>query len=311
MEGESAEDPTLFPAKVGERLRSAREAQGLDLAEIANRTRIPQRHLEAIEKGDYVGLPSVTYAMGFAKAYARAVGVDEVAIARDVRGELGNYERPPAPQEYPLDDPNRVPSRGLAWGGVIVAVLVLIGVGLWYGTSLFRAGAPASDGVVQVQDNATAATTPVDNAAAPAPVPAGEEHVTLVALDTVWLRVTDDAGKRLFEKEMAPGERYEVPIDVQHPRARTGRPDKIQVTINGSQVPPLGTGDETVNVDVSAAALRARGQPGATPTPAATTASAPVPAPTGSSQRRLGPRAADSIDYATSDAPPPNATATP
>ena len=31
MEGEAAEDPTLFPASVGEKLRAAREAQGLDL----------------------------------------------------------------------------------------------------------------------------------------------------------------------------------------------------------------------------------------------------------------------------------------
>jgi cytoskeleton protein RodZ len=306
MEGESAEDPTLFPAKVGERLRIAREAQGLDLAEIASRTRIPQRHLEAIEKGHYIGLPSVTYAMGFAKAYARAVGVDEVAIAREVRGELGNYERPTPPQEYPLDDPTRVPSRGIAWAGVIVAVLVLVGVGLWYGTNLFRSGAPASDGVVQVQENV--ATPAADNGAAPAPVPAGEEHVTLVAIDTVWLRVTDESGKRLFEKEMAPGERYEVPIEVQHPHARTGRPDKIQVTINGSQVQPLGTGDVTVDVDVSAAALRARGEPGATPSAPAAVTGAAAPSP----QRRLGPRAADSVDYAAPAAgAPANASGVP
>jgi len=47
MEGEAAEDPNLFPATVGDKLRAAREAQGLDLPEIAARTRIPQRHLEA------------------------------------------------------------------------------------------------------------------------------------------------------------------------------------------------------------------------------------------------------------------------
>jgi cytoskeleton protein RodZ len=203
MEGES-EDPTLFPAKVGERLRAAREAQGLDLAEVANRTRIPLRHLEAIEKGNYNGLPSVTYAMGFAKAYARAVGVDEVDVARDVRGELGPFERAAPMAEYPLEDPSRVPPRGLVWAGLIVAVLILVGVGLWYGTNLFRNGAPAGDGLVQIPENATAAT---GNETVAAPVPAGEEHVTLVALDTVWLRVSDADGKRLFEKEMATGER--------------------------------------------------------------------------------------------------------
>ncbi|MBC9034712.1 helix-turn-helix domain-containing protein [Sphingomonas sp. JC676] len=299
MEGEHAEDPTLFPAKVGEKLRAAREAQGLDLAEVANRTRIPLRHLEAIEKGNYTGLPSVTYAMGFAKAYARAIGADEVDIARDVRAELGQYERAAPMAEYPLDDPSRVPPRGLAWAGLIVAVLVLVGVGLWYGTNLFRGGAPATDGLVQVQDNA--ATPAPDNGTAAVPVPAGQEHVTLVALDTVWLRVSDETGKRLFEKEMAPGERYEVPIEVAHPIARIGRPDKLQVTINGSNVPPLGAGDQAVSVDVSAAALRARAAPGATPTPGATS----TPARTG--QRRLGPPTPAGLDYST----PANSSAAP
>jgi transcriptional regulator with XRE-family HTH domain len=298
MEGESAEDPTLFPATVGEKLRSAREAQGLDLSEIASRTRIPQRHLEAIEQGNYTGLPSITYAMGFAKAYARAVGADEIGIAKDVRNELGQFERPAPMPEYPFEDPSRVPSRGLAWTGLIVAVIVLVGVGLWYGTNLFRGGVPSSDGLVQVEQNTTAPA--IANETAAAPVPAGEEHVTLVALDTVWLRVSDESGKRLFEKEMAPGERYEVPIEVAHPVARTGRPDKIQVMINGSNVPPLGAGDQAVSIDVSAASLRARGQPGATPspTPSATTGSARPPV-----QRRLGPRMPDSVDYSATPTP--------
>jgi cytoskeletal protein RodZ len=305
MEGEPAEDPTLFPATVGEKLRAAREAQGLDLAEVANRTRIPLRHLDAIEKGNYTGLPSVTYAMGFAKAYARAVGADEVGIARDVRAELGQYEQRAPMPEYPLEDPSRVPPRGLAWAGLIVAVLVLIGVGLWYGTNLFRAGAPATEGLVQVEDNAAAPAPGNGTAAAPA-VPAGQEHVTLVAIDTVWLRVSDETGKRLFEKEMAPGERYEVPIEVAHPIARTGRPDKLQVTINGSNVPPLGTGEQAVSVDVSAAALRARGTPGATPSPAPGSA-----APPRTGQRRLGPALPAGIDYSAPADSPVNSSAAP
>ena len=269
MEGEPAEDPTLFPANTGDRLRAAREAQGLDLAEIAARTRIPQRHLDAIEKGNYAGLPSITYAIGFAKAYARAVGADEVAIARTLRAELGrNPERAAPVPSYEMDDPTHVPPRGLAWAGAILAGLVLIGVILWYGTGLFR-GAPPPD--MPAVSEATSAGAPggtvPGNAAAPAPAAPAEGHVALTAIDTVWIRVTDAKGQRLFEKEMAPGERYDVPVDADHPRVRTGRPDKLQVTINGSSVDPLGAGAETVDVEVSAAALRARGQPGAAPTP--------------------------------------------
>lgn len=266
MEGDNAENPTLFPATVGEKLRAAREAQKLELSEIASRTRIPLRHLEAIEQSNFASLPSVTYAMGFAKSYARAVGADEVAIARELRVELGDRpERPPPPPSYDFDERSRVPSRGIALAGAIVAILVLIGVGLWYGTNLFRGGAPAFD------DTPVENVTTVDagNATAPATAPVTSGQVTLVALDTVWLRVTDASGKRLFEKEMATGERYDVPQDADRPRVRTGRPDRVQVLLNGSNVPPLGTGVETVEAEVSAAALQARGQSGAPSTPSA------------------------------------------
>lgn len=280
MEGENADNPTLFPATVGEKLRAAREAQKLELSEIASRTRIPQRHLEAIEQSNFGSLPSVTYAMGFARAYARAVGADETALARELRVELGDRpERPPPPPSYDFDERSRVPSRGIALVGAIIAILVVIGGALWYGTDWFRGGAPSEEPAVI--ENVVA--TEPGNATAPAPVPVTGGQVTLVALDTVWLRVTDASGKRLFEKEMATGERYDVPADADRPRVRTGRPDRIQVLLNGSNVPPLGTGVETVEVEVSAAALQARGQPGATPQPGApaTLPVAPVEAPAG------------------------------
>ncbi|MES2302439.1 MAG: helix-turn-helix transcriptional regulator, partial [Pseudomonadota bacterium] len=44
-------------ASVGESLRAAREAAGLDIKQLALRTRVTVRHLEALEAGDYAALP--------------------------------------------------------------------------------------------------------------------------------------------------------------------------------------------------------------------------------------------------------------
>jgi len=277
MEGEAAEDPNLFPATVGDKLRAAREAQGLDLPEIASRTRIPQRHLEAIEKGNYAGLPSITYALGFAKAYARAVGADEVAIARDLRTELHrNPERAAPIPAYETSDPARVPPRGLAIFGALLALVLIVGAILYYGTDLFRGSAPAPETLATEEPVAnTADNGMAGNVVATVPVAAGGQ-VSLIALDTVWIRVTDAKGTRLVEKELAPGERYDVPADADHPRIRTGGPEKIQATLNGSNIDPLGRAGTTVDVEVSADALRNRNQPGAGPiagsSPAATSA---------------------------------------
>ncbi len=261
MDGEPAADATLFPTTVGEKLRAAREAQGLALADIAARTRIPQRHLEAIEKGNYSGLPSPTYAMGFAKAYARAVNADEVAIARDLRKELdATYDRAPATVPYEMEDPTRTPSGGLVWAGVLVAVLVLLGVVLFYTTSLFRGGEAPPPQETLALPTGGVATDPdaVLPTPTPTPIPAAGGQVGLTAIDTVWLRVTDAQGERLFEKEMQPGERYDIPMTAEAPRVRTGRADQMRVTVKGSDSGLLGPAQETVDLEVTTQAIRAR-----------------------------------------------------
>ena len=120
-EAARGDEATLFPGTVGERLRASREALGLSLADVAARTRIPLRHLEAIETSNFAGLPSVTYAVGFVRAYARAVGADEVALARDTRAEVANTTRAkPRYEPYEVADPGIGPQPDRAVRGVPV-----------------------------------------------------------------------------------------------------------------------------------------------------------------------------------------------
>ena len=58
---EAPEQGELAITRTGDRLRLAREAVGLSLADVATRTRITQRHLEAMEKSEFSGLPGRTY----------------------------------------------------------------------------------------------------------------------------------------------------------------------------------------------------------------------------------------------------------
>lgn len=277
MNGEPGDTPNLFPVKVGEKLRDARLAQGLELSDVAARTRVPQRHLAAIENSDYSGLPSPTYAIGFVKAYARAVGADEVALARELRTETAStFAAREVYESYDPEDPVREPPSALAWGGAIVAILLLAAVGLWYGTDLFRGGMTPPEPT----PTAAAAPEPTPTTAA-TPVSGGQ--VTLTATQPVWLRIYDAAGTRLYEKEMAAGERYDVPADANSPMINLGRPEAVQVTIDGVTVEPLGRpGVAIKDVPISADALRARGQPAATasPTPAAASMPSAQRAPT-------------------------------
>ena len=243
-------------ATAGTELRTAREASGQSLADVAAKTRIPQRHLEAIERDDFNALPSTTYSVGFARAYARAVGADEVSIASAVRTQLeqGGRERHEY-QAFQPADPARVPPRMLAWTAALIAVLILAGFGLWRASLDETADAPLAAPTI-------AASAPAPRAGpTPAQAPAAGP-VVLAATDAVWIKVTDASGKALVQKELKAGETYQVPADAQEPKLTFSRPEALTVTVGGVAVPPLGPPAKLVkNALLTPEALRGQGAP--------------------------------------------------
>lgn len=266
-------------ASVGARLRLAREAAGLSLTEIASRTRVPIRHLEAIEAGDYSALPGSTYTIGFTRSYAKALDLDEAAIIDAMREELvqGGYRSAAArTPDYEPADPARVPSRSLAWGAAAAALLLIAAYFIWRSYALSPApeegdAKPVAEAPIKDQSSQSKAPATID--------PAGE--VVISARETVWLRIYDADEARLFEGEMQPGQRFVVPANANNPMIVTGRPQVLDVMIGGKPVAALGSGERAIaDVGVSAAALLARKQAAPASASAPDTAAPPkTPAP--------------------------------
>lgn len=62
--------------KLGEMLRTAREAKGVDLARVERETKIRERYLSALENGEYDDLPGAVYTRGFLRNYGAYLGLD-------------------------------------------------------------------------------------------------------------------------------------------------------------------------------------------------------------------------------------------
>ncbi|WP_298022206.1 helix-turn-helix domain-containing protein [uncultured Parasphingopyxis sp.] len=254
MPDEDVEDEQLFETLVGTKLSEAREAKGMELDEIAKSTRIPLRQLQNIENADYDALPAPTYAVGFVKAYAREVGLDQNALARQFREEISYRPRSEAHTEYfEPTDPARVPPRGLAWIAAAIAIVLVVGYLIWRsgvfdGSMSDRARLAAEGGNAESAEAAGS----VGGTTEAAPDPASATGpVVLEAEDTVWLRVYDmESGDRIFESELAPGDTYTVPADAAAPAIRTGRADALRVTVGGRRVAPIGP-PQTIISDVS------------------------------------------------------------
>ncbi|TRD10845.1 DUF4115 domain-containing protein [Erythrobacter insulae] len=260
---------------VGERLRAAREEKGLDLPHIAAETRIPERHLETIERGAFNDLPSRTYAIGFARSYARIVGLNEAEIAAAVRQELseGVSRKSALAGGMEPGDPAKLPSAGLAWFGAFAALILAIGIYAFYST-YFGAGdgldslvAQADEETAQVAENGA---SEADGAPSEVPVDAASEVVFTALEDGIWVRFYEEDGERLFEKQMENGEQFVLPATAVEPRINTGRPDALAITIGGQPVAKLAEEPITLgDTAISAAALLARAD---IPDPAASAA---------------------------------------
>jgi len=68
----------------GARLRAAREAKSMDLEQAANRLRLPQRLLQALEADDYSRIEHGVYLRGYLVSYARLLGLPASDFARSV-----------------------------------------------------------------------------------------------------------------------------------------------------------------------------------------------------------------------------------
>ncbi len=149
---------------VGALLAEARAAAGRELADIARETRVPLRHLMAIEADDHQALPALPYALGFVKSFARALGLEAEAVAAQFRAETSLAPHVPSPAPLAPMDEGRLPSRSLAWGSLAALAIVVVGLGL-YGSGVFDPP-PPSPAVVASPDNGAAPPAP---ATAPAP----------------------------------------------------------------------------------------------------------------------------------------------
>lgn len=271
-----AEAPT-----VGERLRAAREKHGMRLEDIAAQTRIPQRHLEALERSDWDSLPAPTYTTGFAKSYASAVGLDRTDIGDQLRAEMGGQRFTANTLEsFEPADPRRTMPKWLVIG-TIVGLVVLIALMSWLNQRSLQE--PDQTTNVVAASEASAPPAPTTAKPTPPPPPAAGQPVVLTATAPVWLQVSEKGGATLFSGMLQPGQTYAVPATATAPLLKTGKPEALRVTVGNQVAPPVGPPATTVSkisllsadlMKVSAAPAKA-----GTPPPASAPASTSAPPP--------------------------------
>jgi cytoskeleton protein RodZ len=236
---------------IGFELRRAREARGISLTELARRTKIRGAMLRAIDNNDLDRLPAGVFTRGFLKTYAREVGVDPEAIAKEYSARLeeqaaaAERERVAAKEAAPDEVPHWATSDPEAGRRAITVVAIftlaavaLIAVNRWQGSDVAEAPAAAA-ATVETTPSSVATTGAADVATPPANVSDATLRIELQAQGPCWIEATADGAQVLY-RLMNTGDRETLEVR-EYVVLRIGDPASLKLSINGSPVRPLGS----------------------------------------------------------------------
>ena len=163
-------------ATLGDGLRKARELSGRSMAELAADTRVHERYLMALEENNQSALPSRVFTIGYVRAYAGALGLDEQLAVERYKRETPDGSVPlQAPTGIAFEDVRRYSPRII--GGVLIVALAVIGWNVFQRVSLIRAPQPSD--IAEIPESWSLGAVPgqVDpglRVGAPQPAPADQ-----------------------------------------------------------------------------------------------------------------------------------------
>lgn len=240
---------------VGIELRQAREALGLSLRDVSERTKIRQPALRAIESDDLRQLPGGAIGRGFVKLYAREVGLDAHEM-----GERFDQQRDSEAAGGFGGDPGAAAGAlsGLSsWFTPARAAMVFAAIAVVAVASFLLRRGPEPSPAPAEAPIASEVPAPVEPPPAPAPVavpspaavpastppakaaqvPPGTVRVELLASGDCWVAATAD-GEQVVYRMLPAGERATMNAKSEAV-VRIGMPANVAVTINGRPMRPF------------------------------------------------------------------------
>jgi cytoskeleton protein RodZ len=224
---------------IGEQLRNARRARGIDLEQVEEKTKIRARFLRAMEDEDWEILPGAAFARSFLHTYAQYLGLDAEELVDEYR-RRESQEPPPEPVPQISSPGRRRPrrrerapgARRPAW-----AVLVAIGLAAILG-ALLVVGLVGDTGDERNEPGRAAGSAkPKDSKPQEKPAsPPSRATVRLTTTATVWVCLVDGSGNALIEGVTLPAGEKQGPFRAGALALSAGN-GGVEIEANGEPVP--------------------------------------------------------------------------
>lgn len=165
---------------IGQALRQARETLDLGVDDIAQATHVRSTFIDALERLDLAPLPAGPFAVGYVKAYARALGLEPDAV-------VARFKKEAPVEDTGLADPFGAQfRRGARFSGLAAAALAVV-AGLAGWNLVVRAKSPPPRAVSSAPPVAVHVPTDAGPAVLGAPLPAPPEASTPPPYETPGL----------------------------------------------------------------------------------------------------------------------------
>ncbi|WP_329256876.1 DUF4115 domain-containing protein [Actinoallomurus sp. NBC_01490] len=244
--GDGADDGGA--ASIGGTLAKARRDAGMTVGQVADRTRIRETVINAIERDDYTLCGGNFYARGHIRSIARAAGIDpEPLIDEYDDAHGGSPQAIPARQAFEPETPVRFRERRAPnWSAAMIVALVLVAI---YGIVRVATGHDEHRSAQRAAAPATATPAPRSRATSPSPAPAPRKDVTVrvKAKRASWLNVRDAKGKELFSGIIRAGQTEEWKSK-KRIRLLIGNGGGVHVTVNGKDVGAPGETGQVIRL---------------------------------------------------------------
>ena len=202
-------------AGCGRRLREAREAAGLSLADVGARLKMPVRVVESLEREDWSRLGAPVFVRGQLRSYSRLLGLttEPIMVASGV-APVAPAELQPRTYTPPMQRIAEQLSRRL----VYVVLTAAIAVPVWLATrphlsQVVAQTAPLDVSLPQAGDPSVESAQPMVASLAPMPAPqAAAAALSLVLDGQSWVQVTGSDGRVIESGMLAAGQQREYPL---------------------------------------------------------------------------------------------------
>jgi cytoskeleton protein RodZ len=274
-----------MPLTLGEKLRQAREEQGISISEIAEQTRISPHYLECIERNDFKTLPGGIFNKGFVKSFARYVGVNEAEAVQDYILALGETEgdyadTPKAYHPEVLTDDRSISSMAPTILFAVIILALMTGGILFVVRYLQNSSPEANQTSSATPANSTVNSNPVNVNIAVPPATSDKISVELKAvLEPVWVSYSVDGVSKI--QTLAPDENLRLDANeafkISYSKAKL---PNLQVTVNGRQIKVPSTETKgTIEFEINKTNVNEFVQRGQVSTAMPTTSASPTATP--------------------------------